>query len=249
MRLHAFVKAENMASKKRSKPKPICVYCGVNPAVTGDHVVPKCLFLRPLPQDVVVVPACEACNRDKSKDDTYLRDALVMDYQGSESSIARTLFDTKVKRSAKRNSSDVVRAAMTRARFIPHITPGGLYLGQVPSFELDPSRMERIFSYIVRGLYSKVVRARLPAECAITVNRVSAKEADEIFHIIKGMDGNGLYRIGQGVFECAFMYATEEPQISFWLLAFYQRVFFIVGTEPLGGVVNIDSLVTQSRPE
>jgi hypothetical protein len=225
-----------MASKKRSKPKPMCVYCGVNPAVTGDHVVPKCLFLRPLPQDLVVVPACEACNRDKSKDDTYLRDALVMDYQGSESPIARTLFDTKVKRSAKRNSSDVVRAAMTRARFIPHITPGGLYLGEVPSFDLDPIRMERIF-------------CPLPAECAIRIYRISAKDAEEIFHVIKGMNGNGLYRIGQGVFECAFMYATEEPQISMWLLAFYQRVFFVVDTEPPRGVVNMDSLVNESRPE
>lgn len=238
-----------MASKKRSKPKPMCVYCGVNPAVTGDHVVPKCLFLRPLPQDVVVVPACEACNRDKSKDDTYLRDALVMDYQGSESPIARRLFDTKVKRSAKRNSSDVVRAAMTRARFIPHISPGGLYLGEVPSFDLDPIRMERIFSYIVRGLYFKVVRRPLPVECTIRVYRVSAKDAEEIFHVIKGMNGNGLYRIGQGVFECAFMYATEVPQISMWLLAFYQRVFFVVDTEPLGGVGSIDSLVGQSHPE
>ena len=119
----------------------------------------------------------------------------------------------------------------------------------MPSFDLDPIRMERIFSYIVRGLYFKVVRCPLPAECAIRIYRISAKDAEEIFHVIKGMNGNGLYRIGQGVFECAFMYATEEPQISMWLLAFYQRVFFVVDTEPPRGVVNIDSLVNESRPE
>ena len=225
-----------MARKKMPKTPTVCAYCGASPAPTRDHVVAKCLFIPPVPQDAVIVRACLACNNDKSKDDTYLRDMLVVDHQGSTSPIAQLIFDTKVMRSAQRNSSDVVRAAMTRARLIPHITPGGLYLGQLPSFDLDSRRIDRIFSYIVRGLYYKVVRAPLPAECAITVWRVNAKEAEETYHTIKAMNGNGLYRIGQGVFECAFMYATEVPQISMWLLAFYGRVFFIVNTEPPVGV-------------
>jgi hypothetical protein len=226
------VPKNSLKPPKQTKPPPACAYCGASPAATRDHVVPKCLFIRPLPQDVVVVPACDACNKDKGKDDTYLRDVLVMDYQGSESPIAREIFDTKVMRAAQRNRSEVVRAAVTQACLIPHGTPGGLYLGQLPSFDLDSRRIQRIFSYIVRGLYYRVRRVPLPAECAITVRRVNAKEAEEIYHIIKGMNGNGLYRIGQGVFECAFMYADEEPRISMWLLAFYQRVFFIVDTEP-----------------
>jgi hypothetical protein len=217
---------------KPPKPPPTCAYCGASPALTGDHVVPKCLFIPPLPQDVVVVPACSVCNNDKSKDDDYLRDFLVMDYQGSTNPIAQEIFDTKVMRSVQRNSSAVVRVAMTQARLISHVTTGGLYLGQLPSFDLDQIRIQRIFSYIVRGLYYKVIHTRMPADCAITVRRVNAKEADEIYHIIKGMNGNGLYRIGQGVFECAFMYADEEPESSLWLLAFYQRVFFTVGTAP-----------------
>jgi hypothetical protein len=220
--------------RKRKLPPPTCVYCGINPATTKEHVVPKCLFPRPLPPDAVILPVCEVCNKDKSQDDGYLRDILVMDYDGSESPIAQDIFHSKVMRSAQRNSSDAVRAAMTRARLIPHFSPSGLYLGQLPSFDIDARRINRIFSYIIRGLYYKTVGKRLPDDCSIDVMRTGAKDADDVLHLIKGLGCNGPYKIGSGVFACAFMYATEEPAISFWVLAFYQRVFFIVETTPLG---------------
>ena len=229
-----------MGRKRAPKEQPICVYCGANPATTGDHVVPKCLFIPPLPQDVVVVPACRACNEDKSQDDSYLRDILVMDYQGSENPVAREIFQTKVMRSAKRNRSDAVRTAMRQARSISLFSPSGLYLGRLPSFDLDEGRINRIFSYIIRGLYYKTVRERLPNDCSIGVRRVNAKDANDVFHIIKGLGGNGPYDLGKGIFTCAFMYATEEPVISFWLLWFYQKVFFIADTAPR--LVNGDAL-------
>jgi len=65
---------------RRKSPKGLCVYCGVNPATTRDHVIPECLFVPPLPSNMVTVPACADCNTTKkSQDDPYLRDMLVYD--------------------------------------------------------------------------------------------------------------------------------------------------------------------------
>ena len=51
-----------------------CVYCSIRPATTRDHVIPKCLFLHPYPDNIhlVVAPACAYCNGAKSKDDEFL---------------------------------------------------------------------------------------------------------------------------------------------------------------------------------
>jgi hypothetical protein len=55
-----------------------CVYCGVAPGATNDDVPPKNLFLRPLPENIVKVAACQPCNAGFSKDDEYMRLALYM---------------------------------------------------------------------------------------------------------------------------------------------------------------------------
>jgi hypothetical protein len=49
---------------------PRCVYCG-NPASTGDHVPPKALLARPLPNNLLKVRSCVGCNRGASLDEQY----------------------------------------------------------------------------------------------------------------------------------------------------------------------------------
>jgi len=69
---------------RRKPPKGLCVYCGVNPATTRDYVIPECLFVPPLPSNMVTVPACADCNTTKkAQDDPYLRDMLVYDSDSS----------------------------------------------------------------------------------------------------------------------------------------------------------------------
>lgn len=54
-----------------------CAYCGHRKPSTRDHVVPRCLFPRPLPVKIITVPACDECNGRKSRHDDFLRDLLV----------------------------------------------------------------------------------------------------------------------------------------------------------------------------
>ena len=60
-----------------NKLKAVCVYCGSENNLTKDHIPPKSLFAKPLPDDLITVPSCRHCNRGASRDDEYFRMVLV----------------------------------------------------------------------------------------------------------------------------------------------------------------------------
>lgn len=47
-----------------------CIYCG-NKAESKDHLPPKLLLEKPLPNNCATVPACSGCNAGFSKDEEY----------------------------------------------------------------------------------------------------------------------------------------------------------------------------------
>src|SRR5262245_25214355 len=106
-----------------------CVYCGIRPGTTRDHVVPKCLFPGNLPKVMVTVPSCRSCNEGKAVDDTYLRDWLAIDIENSRHPAANELLRGSVGRAAQRNQSDLVRDIRSKSTIEAWTTMGGIYLG------------------------------------------------------------------------------------------------------------------------
>jgi hypothetical protein len=100
------------AAQQRSRTKSLCPYCVTREASTSDHVIPRCLFVRPFPSNMVTVRVCLECNQAKADDDVYLRDFLVADFAASPTPAAETLFRGEVRRSIRRNSSEVGRAIL-----------------------------------------------------------------------------------------------------------------------------------------
>lgn len=87
-----------------------CVYCGNITTLTQDEVIPKCLFSKPLPINLIKVRACSTCNnKEKSKDDEFLRDLLLSDMNAVKNETAKTLFDNKVLRSIDTHRSFFAR--------------------------------------------------------------------------------------------------------------------------------------------
>ncbi len=60
----------------------LCVYCGQEPS-TRDHVPSRVLLDEPFPDNLPVVPACEACNISFSLDETYLACLVECEIAGS----------------------------------------------------------------------------------------------------------------------------------------------------------------------
>lgn len=218
---------------KQGRPrKGQCAYCGEHGHVTRDHVVPRCLFPRPLPAEMVTVPACGGCNSRKARHDDFLRDLLTSDLAGGESPIAQKIFQEKVLSSNRKGKSLLARIALEEARETPIITKAGLYLGEcyVVTFDLD--RTIEMFTFIVRGLYYRLREIILPADCKIDVRRLLGKDVETWWGSFEEHGFNGPYAIGKGVFWCAYQYAARDDAISCWMLAFYDRVFYRVVTTP-----------------
>jgi hypothetical protein len=211
-------------------PKP-CVYCQINQATTRDHVVPRNLFLSPLPLNMVTVPACQSCNFEKSKNDDYLRDMLIVDIHCSEHSVAKALIAGKMKRAMQKNRSTIARTIVKQGRLAPMYTPSGIYLGDFPSFSLDGERINETFKTIARGLYYKLRNQRFPDGYSFEVLRIDPWYAQHLFDSMKAKGANGPYALGQ-VFACLFMCAAEDPGITWWLMQFYGGMVITVATEP-----------------
>jgi hypothetical protein len=218
-----------MSGKKR-KPDGLCVYCGEIRPVTRDHVIPRTLFATPPPPNLITVPCCLECNNEKSKDDDYLRDILTADIYANAHPIARSIFEGKVIKSVRRNSSDFARVATTSARTNPIYTKRGVYLGSVISIAVDADRIKTIFTRVVRGLYYDARKQRVPDDYVFDIWRYQPWDVGEVVAHFNRLHPNGPRILGN-IFGCMFLSAEEDPMTTFWLIWFYSGAFFSVSVE------------------
>ena len=150
-----------------------CPYCRKIANLTEDHIIPRCIFQKPNPHNMIKVYACKKCNNLKSKDDDYLRDLLVNDIFSSNNPVAQINVG-KFFRSAQRNTSDFSRQILPKANLVPFHSEGGLYLGEVFELPIDSSRVYKIFSQMFRGLFFWQYKKHLPSTYKFNVERISA---------------------------------------------------------------------------
>lgn len=208
-----------------------CGYCGKVRPVTADHVIPKCLFPKPRPANLVKVPACASCNNEKSKADAYLRDFLVTDAYSSENVAAQTDLKDAVLRSLRRGSSDFAKDAVRTA--VPHavFSPGGeIYIGEVLSVPIDD---QLVFPWVIRGLYHSVVGRPIPDNYTFNVGRLNPFTFEETITKFLCTNHFGPFHVGDNdEFICMFICSAEDRFSTIWLLWFFGTIGFSVIVEP-----------------
>lgn len=227
-------RTENAIATQGREPRSLCAYCGEGGKLTRDHVISRCLFPCPRPNVMVTVPACEPCNARKALHDDFLRDLLTTDVAGGESPIAQKIFREKTLASVRKGSSLLARIALSQARKISIRTETGLYGGDcaVASFHLD--RAIEIFSFLVRGLYFHYRAIVLPRNCKFDARRLNYEGLKKCWKYFENHQYNGPFDLGVGVFRCFNMTAASDEARTFWILVFYDRVFYSVMTTPGG---------------
>jgi hypothetical protein len=209
----------------------VCIYCGQLKEVTKDHVIPKCLFTQPYPLNLVTVPACDNCNREKSLNDDYLRDYLVTDNYVSQSPTAQEIFIQKTLSSQRQGSSVIAREVVSKARFEPLYTKGGIYIGDFPSLQIDGKRIETIFKTFVKGLYYDSQKKLFPDGYVFDLRRHFPWDFHNIWAEFTKLQPR--VKILGNVFGCAFQKAEEDDFTTIWLFWFYERIAFsISATNP-----------------
>ena len=219
--------------KKGKRKVGECAYCGIEAELSRDHVISRGFFGNPLPSYMPTVPSCDKCNNQKSQDEGYLRDLLVLDLNGSQHPVANQLFSDKVLRSVSRPESPLGRAIVTQGRSVNVFTPSGLELVdhgfKVP---IDSGREASAISRIVRGLYyHERGRERLPDSYTIEVRRAKAGKVDEYWRSFEETGFGGRGRLGEGVFVVQYAFLDNDPGVSMWALLFYEAVLYIAITD------------------
>jgi hypothetical protein len=220
-----------MAKQGRRRNRQ-CAYCGEAKPSSRDHVIPRCLFPHPLPEDMVTVPACDDCNGRKSRHDDFLRDLLVTDFAGSQSPIAQQIFAAKTIRSHQQGKSLLGRIVMSDSMVELPIgdQAGEDDIAAIGTF--DSERATEMFSFIVRGLYFSFRSVLLPQDCNFQVGRLFKGDLAKWVHLFNELGAFGPHRLGDGVFSCVYNYGDTSKAVTFWLLEFYDRVQYSVLTTP-----------------
>ena len=171
-----------MAKPKKTQfraPPKKCVYCGQAVDHTRDHVPPRSLFMEPLPQGLIAVPACAACNGGFSQLDTAFKEWLGFALGVSDADRNRywneKLLPT-VRNNQKRRREIVDGLYPVRVRVPNQVAPVELH-----ALNIDADIQERMIIRLVRGLWFKEFRQILPAEVPISQMRLDSPKGMEEF--------------------------------------------------------------------
>ena len=214
-----------------------CAYCGRKKASTRDHVPPKCIFLRPLPEYMITVPSCEEC-QGSSKDDEYFMivmliavDADTAQGYAEFSKSRKQRLERKLKEMhrvlGRREFSGLARRIQRQSTVVPAVTAENLMIPHRPLPLLFPEnqRIARVGERIVRGLFFHEKAYRVPDQYSVIVksgqfNRdprtVSYLNEEIIPHTVAGYGS-----IQDSVFAFRYWEVGEDKDSTLWLMEFY----------------------------
>ncbi|MFO1000723.1 MAG: hypothetical protein U0936_10310 [Planctomycetaceae bacterium] len=217
----------------KAESRKVCVYCGKNGRLTNDHVPPQNLFLKPRPNDLITVPACETCNRGASKDDEYFRLMLAIRQDAGNTGPAQHLWPT-IERSLKRSQAHGMTMSLLNATQLNDVeTEAGVFLGAVPTYSVDSARLRSVVERITRGLYYNQFGKPLPYRDEVRVYSDDDLRADPnlkrlLADLITKTTCSPNHKVGDGaVFNYWCKRVVGHETASSWVTCFFQCVFFV----------------------
>ncbi len=209
--------------------KDVCFLCGSPNPGTNDHAIPKELFDSLAPSNLITVPACFDHNNSFSKDEEYFRAFLLA--QTYNNSVAKKLWKEKVRRSFYMRGIQGLkfhRMLKSESFRAPVDSEGGIYLGDITLLRGDERRINRVLQKMVGGLFYHHLSTPLKdVSFKFFYNEWEAdKLIQNIWNLVPRFD------FGEKVFSYWPCIPSDNPFCSIWRFIFYERILFIVATEP-----------------
>ena len=202
-----------MGASKRYKGKD-CAYCrGLRISETNDHVVPRAFFLdddRAAGLTLPQVPACAACNNEKSKLEEYASSMLLA---GTEHVDAERYRLEKVRPRLQRNAK--LRAELRLDRDPEWVRINGV-LQKMHMISLQPEKLSKLLEFIVLGLYRYHLGKPLLAGWRAQAQMI-APENEHVF--LSGLSPDfppGCWTIEQDLGRGAFTYWGIQSAVNEW---------------------------------
>jgi hypothetical protein len=132
---------------KRFKGKT-CVYCGLRPSMTGDHVFARQFFAVDKRGNLPQVPACVECNGKKSELEHYLTTMLLI---GGRHLDAQSMIVENLPRRLAKNEK--LHRSLAEGMRVTSIDEPPPKPGFIPvQFRFEGQKLHDLFSYVARGL-------------------------------------------------------------------------------------------------
>lgn len=224
-------------SKKKNRNQA-CAYCGRVGKVTEDHIPPKNLFPGIPNNELIKVPACDACNNKFSKDDEYFRLITLREDVINHPTVKKIY--PSVKRSFQRNEAARFRQSFINSvTKIRPITPGGILLPLKTVARLETERIENTIERITRGLFYYYKEYPVPNEYSVLVITpwaFSGETEEEVRwfdeFVFKPLTDRPRTLVGDDTFTFKFVFANDEPNLSIWLYLFFGKITFVACVMP-----------------
>jgi hypothetical protein len=203
-----------------------CVYCIDGVAEDGDHVISRQFFPQENRANLPKVPACKACNNDKSKLEHYL--TTVLPFGGQHDDAGEILTKLVPRRLARNNK---LHSAIIEG-LSHHIvsTNGGPWMPSM-AIPFDGRNIERFYEYLVRGLAWHHWKLLLGPD--VTVKAGYLVEAGRLaFERLLTLDAADSVSadLGNGVFVYEAAQSKETQELTVWKMTFYGGV--LLGGDP-----------------
>ena len=202
-----------------------CIYCGSENDITREHIIPKGLFPKPRPSNLITAPACGKCNNGKSSDDEYLINSFNIAFQVNENPSIKMNRD-KIIRGLQRKEKESYRKSLIASSSIIRNKDINSKFKYIPTTVIDPDRINMSVSNIVRGLvFSEDIIAD-PTNYEVETIWANYQKNDDGMKELHMLDRIPWRVIGDSVF--GFKYALDnETRSTVWLTKYYEHFLFV----------------------
>ena len=201
-----------------------------------DHIPAKIFFPPPRPNDLITVPCCLPCNQERSANDFHTALMLLINNAVRRTEVVRRLTQ-RLLNSLARTESTGLRLAISRGiRIIDVFTESGLFIGRRPALRQNVRRIEDTISCYVKGLFFHAYSFRLPDEYGAD-SRIELTFSEE--HIasllvsVPSLATASWTREWNGVFAYKTQAAEDDPNVTAWVMRFFNSIDFFCVTLPL----------------
>lgn len=206
-----------MSKKFRDK---ICVYCGVEKSVDGDHVIARQFISEDKRSYSPQVPSCKKCNNEKSKLENYLTAILPF---GSEAPDAKEMLKTMVPPRLE-NNFKLKKSLQSGARNVWVKSSDSEIIQQSMTLPIEGKKLIELLRMIIRGLSFYHWKVVIPKNYRVDVYSLPLEglihfrdKIEPNFFKENSVEGN----IGDGCFQYIGAKHAALPTLSCWEMSFY----------------------------
>lgn len=194
-----------------------CVYCGLRPSTTDDHVFAKKFFLEPRRQNLPQAPACAFCNLAKGAIEHEL--LAVLPFAGRHIDASENLARLAARRLAKNLRQKRALASGTSPVWL---RDGSLYKRTI-AVPMDWVKLEKLFALIARGLAWHHWNVLIGPDCFSNAHILQGTTKAQYTRMqgqraAARVDAN----LGAGTFIYRGAQATDNPTITIWEFSIYR---------------------------